>query len=70
MPLGSGIFSVDWPANQAAHEQIVTATGEPSRHHRDPDALSGDVNGSSLESATKIASKLAGSVALAFSLML
>lgn len=40
------------------------------RHYCDPGALSGVVKGSSLESTTKTASKLAGSLSLAFSLTL
>jgi hypothetical protein len=41
-----------------------------SRHYCDPGALSGVVKGSSLESTTKTASKLADSLSLAFSLTL
>jgi hypothetical protein len=41
-----------------------------SRHYCDPGALSGVVKGSSLESTTKTASKLADSFSLAFSLIL
>jgi hypothetical protein len=41
-----------------------------SRHYCNPGALSGVVKGSSLESTTKTASKLADSFSLAFSLIL
>jgi hypothetical protein len=41
-----------------------------SRHYSDPGALSGVVKGSSLESTTNTASKLADSFSLAFSLIL
>jgi hypothetical protein len=59
-------------AAPAAPKKTVTAMGAfVARHYRDPlGAWSGVVKGSSLESTTKTASKLADSFSLAFSLIL
>lgn len=72
---GYGPLLVDFAlraANQAAHagpKNMSRRQANLPRHYCDPGALSGVVKGSSLESTTKTASKLAGSFSLAFSLM-
>jgi hypothetical protein len=71
---GYGILLVDFAlpaANQAAHAGPKGSSRQQtssSRHYCDPGALSGVVKGSSLESTTKTASRLADSLSLAFSL--
>ena len=73
---GYGLLLVDFAlsaANQAALAALKKdrhGGASLSRHYSDPGALSGVVKGSSLESTTNTASKLADSFSLAFSLIL
>lgn len=72
-PRGCGLQLVNFAlpaANQAAHAGQKRKRANLSRCYCGPGALSGVVKGSSLESTTKTASKLADSLSLAFSLIL
>jgi hypothetical protein len=64
------LTAIEHPA-LAAPKKMPWRQARLSRHYRDPlGSWSGVVNGSSLESTMKTASKLADSLSLAFSLIL